>query len=70
MPLIQEYFGCLAFDDTTMKERLPKDTYKSLRKTIDENKHLDIGVANIVANAMKDWAIERDAPTSPTGSSL
>ena len=59
MPLIQEYFGCLAFDDTTMKERLPKDTYKSLRKTIDENKHLDIGVANIVANAMKDWAIEK-----------
>ncbi|MBR3996994.1 MAG: glutamine synthetase III, partial [Clostridia bacterium] len=59
MPLIQEYFGCLAFDDTTMKERLPNDTYKSLKKTINENKHLDISVANIVANAMKDWAIEK-----------
>ncbi|MBQ4354191.1 MAG: glutamine synthetase III [Clostridia bacterium] len=58
MPRISEYFGCLSFDDTTMKERLPKDTYRSLKKTIDENKSLDIGVANIVANAMKDWAIE------------
>lgn len=59
MPLISEYFGCLSFDDTTMKERLPKETYRSLKKTIDENKQLDIGVANIVANAMKDWAIEK-----------
>lgn len=59
MSLVSEYFGCLAFDDTTMKERLPKETYRSLKRTIDENKKLDISVANIVANAMKDWAIEK-----------
>ncbi len=58
MSTVSEYFGCLSFDDTTMKERLPKDTYKSLKKTIDENRQLDLGVANIVANAMKDWAVE------------
>ena len=61
MSTVSEYFGCLSFDDTTMKERLPKDTYKSLKKTIDENRQLDLGVANIVANAMKDWAIEKGA---------
>ena len=59
MPTVSDYFGCLAFDDTTMRERLPKETYKSLRKTIDEYRTLDINVANIVANAMKDWAIEK-----------
>lgn len=58
MSTVSEYFGCLSFDDTTMKERLPKETYKSLKKTIDENRQLDLGVANIVANAMKDWAVE------------
>ncbi|MBQ8334051.1 MAG: glutamine synthetase III, partial [Clostridia bacterium] len=59
MALVSEYFGCLSFDDTAMKQRLPKETYKSLKKSIDENKELDINVANIVANAMKDWAIEK-----------
>ncbi len=59
MPIVSDYFGCLAFDDTAMRERLPKDTYKSLKKTIDEYSTLDINVANIVANAMKDWAIEK-----------
>ncbi len=59
MALVSEYFGCLSFDDTAMKQRLPRETYKSLKKTIDENKELDINVANIVANAMKDWAIEK-----------
>ena len=44
-----------------MRERLPKDVYKSLRKTIDNGKDLDITVANAVANAMKDWAIEKGA---------
>ncbi len=58
MPIVSDYFGCLAFDDSIMKERLPKEIYKSLKKTIDENSSLDINVANIVANAMKDWAIE------------
>ena len=59
MALVSEYFGCLSFNDTAMKQRLPKETYNSLKKTIDENKELDINVANIVANAMKDWAIEK-----------
>ena len=58
MPNVSEYFGCLAFDDASMKERLPKETYRSLKRTIDENKQLDINVANIVANAMKDWALD------------
>ena len=61
MPMVSDYFGCLVFDDTTMRERLPKETYKSLRKTINEYSTLDINVANIVANAMKDWAIETGA---------
>ncbi|MBQ7923365.1 MAG: glutamine synthetase III [Clostridia bacterium] len=59
MASVSEYFGCLSFDDSAMRERLPRETYKSLRKTIDEGKSLDINVANIVANAMKDWAIEK-----------
>ncbi|MBR5367072.1 MAG: glutamine synthetase III [Clostridiales bacterium] len=59
MALVSEYFGCNAFDDGVMKERLPKDTYRSLRKTIDEGRQLDLEIANVVANAMKDWAIER-----------
>ncbi len=59
MPIVSDYFGCLAFDDSAMRERLPKETYKSLKKTIDEYSTLDINVANIVANAMKDWAIEK-----------
>ena len=55
---VPEIFGSLVFDDKTMKERLPKQTYKALKKTIQEDKPLDINVANIVANAMKDWAVE------------
>ncbi len=55
---VPEMFGSLVFDDRTMKERLPKQTYKALKKTIQEDKPLDINVANIVANAMKDWAVE------------
>ena len=49
------------FNDDVMQERLPKDVYKSLRKTIDEGKDLDLAVANAVANAMKDWAVEKGA---------
>lgn len=59
MPTVSDYFGCLSFDDSAMKQRLPKETYKSLKKTIEEGRPLDINVANIVANAMKDWAIEK-----------
>ncbi len=59
MSIVSDTFGCLAFDDSAMRERLPKETYKSLKKTIDEYSTLDINVANVVANAMKDWAIEK-----------
>lgn len=56
MNSIPETFGSLVFNLPTMKARLPKETYVSLKRTIDEGKHLDIGVAHVVANAMKDWA--------------
>ena len=51
-------FGSQVFNDRVMKQRLPKDIYNLLKKCIAENKALDIEVANAVANAMKDWAIE------------
>lgn len=51
----------MVFDDTVMEERLPKETYKALQKTIKNGKHLDTEVATVVANAMKDWAIEKGA---------
>ena len=54
-------FGSMVFDDATMKERLPKETYKALKNTIKNGTPLDINVANIVANAMKDWALEKGA---------
>ncbi|MBE6599203.1 MAG: glutamine synthetase III, partial [Ruminococcaceae bacterium] len=59
METVSDYFGCLSFDDSAMRQRLPRETYKSLKKTIDEGRPLDINLANIVANAMKDWAIEK-----------
>ena len=58
---IPALFGTSVFNDDVMQERLPKDVYKSLRKTIDEGKDLDLTVANAVANAMKDWAVEKGA---------
>ncbi len=54
-------FGENVFNETVMRERLPKATYKSLRKTIEGGLALDPAVAEIVANAMKDWAIEKGA---------
>lgn len=59
MSNISELFGSMVFNDATMKERLPKETYKALKKTVREGKALDITVANVVANAMKDWAVEK-----------
>ncbi len=58
MPNVPEIFGTLVFNDAKMKERLPKDTYKALKKTIEEGKSLDLTVANVVAHSMKEWAIE------------
>jgi glutamine synthetase len=58
---INELFGSNVFNESIMKERLPKETFKSLMKTIDEGAPLDETVAQVVANAMKDWAIEKGA---------
>ncbi|MBQ2000862.1 MAG: glutamine synthetase III, partial [Clostridia bacterium] len=61
MTNIPEIFGCMVFDDAVMKERLPKETYKAVTKSITNNTPLSLDVANVVANAMKDWAIEKGA---------
>ena len=61
METVSAFFGCNVFDDTSMKARLPKETYQAMKKTIQDGKHLDITVAAVVANAMKDWAIEKGA---------
>ena len=58
---VPEEFGSLVFDDRAMKATLPAKVYRSLRKTIDEGTRLDLGVANEVAAAMKDWAVARGA---------
>ena len=58
MSKVPEMFGCMVFNDEKMQERLPKSTYKALKKTIQDGEPLDISVANVVAAAMKDWAIE------------
>ena len=58
MSSVTEIFGTMVFGDTTMQERLPRETYKALQKTIKDGKRLDINIANVVANSMKDWAIE------------
>ena len=61
MGTVSEYFGCLVFDDRVMKSKLSSKVYQSLKKTIDEGAQLDISVANAVAIAMKDWAVENGA---------
>ncbi|MCH5198287.1 MAG: glutamine synthetase III [Oscillospiraceae bacterium] len=59
MGTVTDYFGSMVFDDRVMKATLSAKVYSSLKKTIDEGKELDIGVANAVANAMKDWAVSK-----------
>ena len=61
MKQVTDYFGCLVFNDKVMKSKLSSDVYKKLKKTINDGKELDISVANSVAQAMKDWAIENGA---------
>lgn len=61
MSHVPEIFASLVFNDDVMRDKLPKDVYKSLRHTIDRGTDLDINVANVVANAMKDWAVENGA---------
>jgi glutamine synthetase len=60
-PNLPDVFGANVFNDRVMRERLPKETYKALRQTIDRGASLKPEVAAVVANAMKDWAIERGA---------
>ena len=58
METVADYFGSMVFNDAVMREKLPKDIYKTLRKTVSEGKDIDLAVANSVANAMKTWALE------------
>ncbi len=61
MQKITDYFGSLVFGDDAMKERLPKDVYTALKNTIREGKEIDLNIANSVAHAMKEWALENGA---------
>ena len=61
MAKVSEIYGSMVFNEHTMQERLPSATYKSLIKTMKEGKPLEIEVANVVAHAMKEWAIEKGA---------
>ncbi|MBR3542201.1 MAG: glutamine synthetase III [Treponema sp.] len=58
---VPELFGSMVFNQKTMKERLPKETFKALKKTLDSGEPLNIDLANQVAKAMKEWAIEKGA---------
>ena len=61
MSELNEIFGSYVFNDSVMRERLPKATYKALKKTIEEGKTLSPEIADVVASAMKDWALEKGA---------
>ncbi|MBO4456286.1 MAG: glutamine synthetase III [Butyrivibrio sp.] len=58
---LTEEFGCLVFNDKVMRDRLPKDIYKAVHKTIERGTHLELDVANCVAATMKEWAVENGA---------
>jgi glutamine synthetase len=58
---VPQIFGSMVFGDAVMKERLPKDIYRALKKTIANGTHLELDVANVVASVMKDWAVEKGA---------
>ena len=58
---IPELFGSMVFNDDVMRERLPKDVYRSLSRTVAKGKPIDPTIADVVANAMKDWAVEKGA---------
>lgn len=59
MAKLHELFSCNVFNDAVMQERLPKDAYKALKKTIDEGRRLDPDLAAVIAHAMKEWAVEK-----------
>ena len=58
---VTEIFGSMVFNASVMKERLPEETFAMMQRAIKNNKRLDLEVANVVANSMKDWAIENGA---------
>lgn len=58
---VPEYFGSMVFNEKVMQELLPKDVYKALKKTAEQGSAIDISIANVVANAMKDWALSKGA---------
>ena len=61
MSSVSELFSSMVFDDATMEARLPKETYRALKKSVSEGTPIDGAVATVVANAMKDWAVEKGA---------
>ncbi len=61
MKSVPEYFGCDVFSASVMKERLPEETYGELERTLETGHRLNLDVANVIANAMKDWAVEKGA---------
>ena len=61
MATVPEIFGQYVFNDEVMREKLPKDIYQALQKTIEDGLHLQMDLANVVAEAMKDWAVEKGA---------
>ncbi len=61
VPPLTEIYGSNVFSEAVMRERLPKNVFKAIKKTIDEGTELDSTIAEVVANAMKDWAIEKGA---------
>ena len=58
---VTDFFGCDVFNDSVMRARLPKDVFKQVQRSMNEGKRLDSAAATVVANAMKDWAIEKGA---------
>jgi len=58
---IPALFGSMVFNETVMRDRLPKDVFKALKKTMSKGTHLELDIANVVANAMKNWAVEHGA---------
>ena len=61
MKKVTDYFGCMVFNDEVMKKRLAPEVYESLKRTIKDGRSLNLSVANAVATAMKDWAVENGA---------
>ncbi len=61
MKSVSEYFGCMVFDDKVMQERLSPETYALMKRTVQDGRSLNLSIANAVASAMKDWAVELGA---------